>query len=71
VNAGPPDIFDQLHYDYAHLGDEDNIVFAQFLPNMMKGLTDLTDLLIAWSRRRLASAPQLVKLSRKSFDQRT
>jgi hypothetical protein len=40
--------------------DGDKLVFAQFLPNLMKGLPNFTDLLIFWARSRLASAKELV-----------
>ena len=45
--------------------DGNDVVFTQFIPNLMIGLLDLTDLMIAWARRRIASAPQLVELERK------
>jgi hypothetical protein len=47
--------------------DGNDVVFTQFIPNMMKGLPDVAGLLIEWSRRRLAFAPQLVELSRKRY----
>jgi hypothetical protein len=40
------------------------------IDGMMKGLPNFTDLMIAWARRRLASAPQLVELERKSGEHR-
>jgi len=52
------------------VSDGNDVVFAQFIPNLMKGLPNLTDLMIAWARRRLASAPQLVELERKSGEHR-
>jgi hypothetical protein len=52
--------------------DGDKLVFAQFLPNLMKGLPNFTDLLIFWARSRLASAKELVhivhKFERKSVE---
>jgi hypothetical protein len=42
--------------------DGDNIVFAQFLPNIMKGLPQFTDLSIFWARSRLESAKELVEV---------
>jgi hypothetical protein len=42
--------------------DGDDITFAQFFPNMMKGLPKITDLIVAWARERLVSAPELVAL---------
>ena len=45
--------------------DGNDVVFTQFIPNLMKGLPDFTDLMIAWARRRLASALQLIELERK------
>ena len=45
--------------------DEDNIVFAQFLPNITKGLPAVTDLVISWARQRLMSAKELVEVVRK------
>ena len=44
---------------------EDNIVFAQFLPNITKGLPAVTDLVISWARQRLMSAKELVEVVRK------
>src|SRR5262245_56146038 len=45
--------------------DGNDVVFAQFFPNLMKGLPDFTDLIISWARRRLATAPELADLVRK------
>jgi hypothetical protein len=42
--------------------DNDDIVFIQFIPNFMKGLPFLTDLLIAWARRRMRSLPNLLEV---------
>jgi hypothetical protein len=50
--------------------DGKDVVFAQFFPNLMKGLPDFTDLMIAWARSRLAFAPQLVEAARESVEQR-
>jgi hypothetical protein len=50
--------------------DEDKIVFAQFLPNFLKGLPNFTDLLIFWTRRRLGSAKELVDVVQQ-FEKRS
>jgi hypothetical protein len=50
--------------------DGNSIVFAQFVPNLMKGLPALIDLIIAWARRRLRSAPQLIELARQMGEKR-
>jgi len=47
----------------------EDVVFAQFIPNFMKGLPNFNDLLIDWARSRLGSVKQLVDLARESEKQ--
>jgi hypothetical protein len=50
--------------------DDDILVFRQAIPNFLKGLPNVTHLLIAWARSRLAFAPELVELARSWEQQR-
>lgn len=46
--------------------DDENYVFAQFLPNFVKPLPDLTDLIINWASDRHQEARMFVSLRRQS-----
>jgi hypothetical protein len=73
INLNDMNLWDNLVSDIPMFGgwcrDENSIVFAQFVPNLIKGLHGLTDLIIAWARHRLRSAPQLIELARQSGEQ--
>jgi hypothetical protein len=43
----------------------DDFVFVQFVPNFMKQLPGLTDLMIAWARARATEAGNLVEFERQ------
>jgi hypothetical protein len=43
-----------------------DVVFAQFFPNLLKGLPHLTDLIISWAKFRAGFAPPLAKLSART-----
>jgi hypothetical protein len=69
IDVNAMNLWDNLVSDTPTFGgwcrDGNDVVFTQFIPNLMKGLPDFTDLMIAWARCRLASAPQLIELERK------
>ena len=49
----------------AWCSDGNDFVFAQFVPNFMKQLPGLTDLMIAWARARATEAGSLVEFERQ------
>jgi hypothetical protein len=42
------------------------VIFVQFIPNLLKGLPQVTEISIAWALHRALSARQLVELARES-----
>ena len=54
--------FDDVPYLGGWCSDGDDFVFAQFAPNLLRGLPAFTDLIIDWAHKRTNSLPDLVDM---------